>query len=353
MIKTGRPEDFMSKKLFAFCLLSIGFTIFLLFGSPAPPSPDELNDTPGISGQHRQTTYKGRQAISTFLGSKSSKQADQNDNEDAYFVSARTLIYQLLHSPTTKLLHPVPIVVLVTKDVGESKRQTLQHDGAIVVEVEDVTHSTPIAAERWTSMATKLHVFDPAIVPYEKVLFMDVDMVLTRPIDKIFQDFSTELGPITNASQVDAELGPLPEQYILAASPESHQKDHAYPFLDSDHTMSTFNSGLFMYSPSVEMYQYYMRLLDHPDLYYTGIPDQDLLNYAHRWGGPMSWKRLHWSWYINLPNKNDLQGGMSLLHAKWWEQGASLPSESIEQFAFARRWEMEGYWMGQEAKSSS
>jgi hypothetical protein len=67
----------------------------------------------------------------------------------------------------------------------------------------------------------------------------------------------------------------------------------------------------------------------------------------------MSWKRLHWSWYINLPNKNDLQGGMSLLHAKWWEQGASLPSESIEQFAFARRWEMEGYWMGQEAKSSS
>ncbi|KAJ5439920.1 uncharacterized protein N7458_010918 [Penicillium daleae] len=352
MIRTGRPEDFMSKKLFVFCLFSIGFTIFLLFGSPAPPSPDELNDT-SVSSQHRPTTYGGRQAISTFLASKSSENADPNDNDDAYFVSARTLIYQLLHSPITKLQHPVPIVVLVTKDVNESKRQTLRHDGAIVVEVEDVTHSTPIDAERWTSMATKLHVFDPAIVLYEKVLFMEVDMVLTRPIDKIFQDFSTELGPITNVSQVEPGLGPLPEQYILAASPESHQKDHAYPFLDSARTVSTFNSGLFMYSPSVEMYQYYMRLLDHPDLYYAGIPDQDLLNYAHRWGGPMSWKRLHWSWYINLPNQNDLQGDMALLHAKWWEQGASLPSQSVEQFAFARRWEMEGYWMRQNEKLSS
>lgn len=168
-------------------------------------------------------------------------------------MSARTLVYQLLHSHTTKLQHPIPVVVLVTKDVRESKRQTLRIEGAIVVEVEDVTHSTPIAAERWTSMATKLHVFDPTVVPYEKVLFKDVDMVLTRPIDRIFQEFSTELGPITNSTQVDAELGPLPEQYILAASPESHQKDHAYPFLDSDHTVSTFNGGLFMYSPSVEM----------------------------------------------------------------------------------------------------
>lgn len=352
MTQTGRPEDFMSKKLFAFCLFSIGFTIFLLFGSPAPPSPDELNNT-STSGQHRPAIYKGRRAISTFLASKSTDKADQIDNEDGYFVSVRTLVYQLLHSPTTKLQTPVPVVVLVTKDVRESKRQTLRHDGAIVVEVEDVTHSTPIAAERWTSMATKLHVFNPANVPYEKVLFMDVDMVLTRPIDKIFQDFSTELGPITNATQVDAELGPLPEQYILAASPESHQKDHAYPFLDSDHTVSTFNSGLFMYSPSVEMYQYYMRLLDHPDLYYTGIPDQDLLNYAHRWGGPMAWKRLHWSWYINSPTKNDLQGDIALLHAKWWEHGASSSSESVEQFAFARRWEMEGYRMGQAAKASS
>lgn len=349
MIQTGRPEDFMSKKLFAFCLFSIGYTIFLLFGSPAPPSPDELNDT-FVSDQDRPPTYKGHQAISTFLASKSNKKAENDDNDDSYFVSARTLVYQLLHSPTTKLQHPVPVVVLVTKDVEESKRQTLQHDGAIVVEVEDVTHSTPIIAERWTSMATKLHVFDPALVPYEKVLFMDVDMVLTRPIDKIFQELSTEIGPIINATQVDAELGPLPEQYILAASPESHQRDHAYPFLDSDHTVSTFDSGLFMYSPSVELYQYYMRLIDHPELYYTGIPDRDLLNYAHRWGGPMSWKRLNWSWYINLPNKNDVQGGMALLHAKWWDQDPSLSSESVEEFAFARRWEMEGYWMGRKAK---
>ncbi|KAJ5167898.1 uncharacterized protein N7482_003492 [Penicillium canariense] len=350
MVQTGHREDFMSKKLFAFCLFSIGITIFLLVGSPAPPSPEELNDAPAPG--LRPVTYHGHHAISIFLASRSN-QEDRSDNEDGYFVSVRTLIYQLLHSPDTKLQNPVPVVVLVPKHVKESKVQTLRHDGAIVVEVEDVTHNTPIAAERWTSMATKLHIFDPAVVPYEKVLFMDADMVLTRPIDKIFQEFSTELSPITNTTQAEAEVGPLPEQYILAASPESHRKDHTYPFLDSDHTASTFNSGLFIYSPSVEIFQYYMTLVDHPELYYTGVPDQDLLNYAHRWGGPMAWKRLHWSWYINEPNDNDFQGKMALLHTKWWEQGTSISKDAVEQFAFARRWEMEGYWKGRNDKRNT
>ncbi|KAJ5683302.1 hypothetical protein N7462_006467 [Penicillium macrosclerotiorum] len=353
MISTaGRPEDFMSKKLFAFCLFSIGFTIFLLFGSPSPPSPEELNQGPA-QDQQQPGTYRGRHAISTFLDSKSNGEKGANDDDDKYFVSARTLIYQLLHSPSTKLKDPVPVVVLVTRDVRESKRHRLREDGATVVEVEDVTHKIPIAAERWISMATKLHAFNPTIVPYEKVLYMDVDMVLTRPIDNIFQDFSTELGVINETDQSEPGMGPLPEHFIMAAAPETKQKDHAYPFLDSDHTVSTFNSGLFMYAPSVQIFQYYMTLLDHPELYYTGIPDQDMLNYAHRWSGPMPWKRLHWSWYINGPNDNDLQGNMALIHTKWWDQGTSFSTDAVEQFALARRWEMEGYWMGKKDKSKS
>lgn len=65
----------------------------------------------------------------------------------------------------------------------------------------------------------------------------------------------------------------------------------------------------------------------------------------------MAWKRLHWSWYISTPNNNDLQGDMALLHTKWWESGASLSSDSVEKFAFARTWEMEGCWIGQEDKA--
>jgi hypothetical protein len=81
-----------------------------------------------------------------------------------------------------------------------------------------------------------------------------------------------------------------------------------------------------------------------------GIPDQDLLNHAHRWGGPMPWRRLHWSWYINWSNDNDLNGRMALLNAKWW--GSDMGTSAVEQFALARRWEMEGFWMGKAHSSS-
>lgn len=110
MIRTRHVEDFMSNVIFVFCLLSIAFTIFLLFSSPVPASTAELNDMP-IPGQHRPAIYKGRHAISTFPASKSTEKADQDNNEDGYFMSARTLTYQLLHSPTTTLQTPVPVVV--------------------------------------------------------------------------------------------------------------------------------------------------------------------------------------------------------------------------------------------------
>lgn len=106
MIRTRHVEDFMSNVIFVFCLLSIAFTT-------------ELNDMP-IPGQHRPAIYKGRHAISTFPASKSTEKADQDNNEDGYFMSARTLIYQLLHSPTTKLQTPVPVVVRLRGDAVET-----------------------------------------------------------------------------------------------------------------------------------------------------------------------------------------------------------------------------------------
>ncbi|KAJ5683865.1 uncharacterized protein N7477_000210 [Penicillium maclennaniae] len=344
--KIARPEEIMSKKLLFFCLLSVACTILLLFGTPPPP--DAVPDGPATG----KTSYRGRYAITTFLASHDDEAYQNRDDQDPYFLSARTLVYQLLHSPNTKLQHQIPVIVAVTPDVRESKRRRLRADGAIVVEVEYIAHDTEVVDERLTEMATRLRLFDPNIIPYEKVLLMEPDMVLTRPILDIFQDPSTDPILINDATRVSAELGTIPERYLMAASPESLQRDHDYPFLDGDNTVKHFNGGLFMYSPSTEVFEYYKSLLDHPELYYTGSPDQDLINYAHRWGGPMPWKRLHSSWYINWSNDNDFAGNMALLHSKWWVHESSS-SDAVERFALARRWEMEGYWVGRDDKSKS
>lgn len=342
----ARQARFLSKCFPLYCLLSICFTICLLTVSARPTTHISVADHP-----HGESIHRGPYAITTFLAGKFNESPEDSDNDDGYYVSARTLVYQLLHSPSTKLRNPIPLVILVSQDVRETKRQRLRDDGAIVVAVDHVAHNMTVTVDRWINTITKLRLFDPSVVPYEKVLLMDTDMALTRPIDAIFQDPNSDPRQTNQTAHNEPESKPLPEKYIMAASPESLQRDHSYPFFDPDYSASNFNSGLLMYSPSTELFQYYLELLKNPDVYYKGGPDQDLLNYAHRWEGPMPWRRLHYSWYINWPNDNDMKGNMAILHTKWWDHEFSYSSDAVEQFAFARRWEMEGFWMGKEYKN--
>lgn len=347
----AQPWGFLSSKYTGlYCLLSIGFTIYLLMIASPSITFSALSASDRYLKQH--TPHRGPYAIAIFLASKSNERPEDSDNDDGYYVSARTLVYQLLHSPSTKLRNPVPVIILVSQAARESKRQRLRDDGATVINVDNIPHNMTITIDRWTDTFTKLRLFDPSVVPYEKVLLMDADIALTRPIDAIFHDSNTEPREMNETALGEQERELTPEKYIMAASPESLQRNHSYPFLDPDNLSTRFNSGLLMYSPSTELFQYYLKLLEHPDLYYTGGPDQDLLNYAHRWEGPMPWRRLHYSWYLNWPNDNDLKGNMAILHTKWWDHEFSYSSDSVEKFAFARRWEMEGYWIGKEGYTS-
>jgi hypothetical protein len=47
-----------------------------------------------------------------------------------------------------------------------------------------------------------------------------------------------------------------------------------------------------MFAPSKEMFNYYTSFLNIKDSFDPRYPEQNLLNYAHRWGGPMPWKEL-------------------------------------------------------------
>jgi alpha-N-acetylglucosamine transferase len=280
-----------------------------------------------------------RYAIGSFLGAHWHMQVDDTDDDDWYYVGARTLAYQLLHAPDTKLTEPNPFVVLISKDVRQSKRERLKQDGAIVLEVEHVPCNISIEEPRWLETLTKLRLFDPKIMPYERVLMMDTDTAITRPIGRIFHDASSSVTKINKEKAWDL----LPDDYAFSATPEPRDRNHPYPFLDPEHKHSYFNSGLVLFKPCTEIFQHYLEIIAQPELFYNDLPDQDLLNYVHRWTGPLPWRRLHYSWFLASTNQNDLDGGMAIVHGKYWhsERGAS------QKYAYSRRWEMQRYWDSQ------
>jgi alpha-N-acetylglucosamine transferase len=65
-------------------------------------------------------------------------------------------------------------------------------------------------------------VFNPDYVPYEKVLYLDTDTVLTRPIDGIFDEAGTvKKHSKTEFGFVRDDEGEIPSSYIFAAVGET------------------------------------------------------------------------------------------------------------------------------------
>lgn len=290
-------------------------------------------------------------AVAIFLGTEFDAEDSDEDNSDRYYVGARTLVYQLLHAPSTKFTSPVSVVILATQGVYESKRQRLRLDGAVVVEIERLEHSIDIEVPFYHEVFDKLRAFDPAVMPFEKIALLDADMVITRPLDALFQDTNTTHFPVdTNSTKLPApDLPELPERYALAATPDIPGRNPVFPpDVDNEENRDYFNAGVIVSSPTEKLFQYYLALLGRPELFGHWLPEQDLLNLAHRWDGPMPWRQLDLSWHLILPTEADFNAGMAILHCKYWQPAG----DPCHQTALARRWQMQGYWEGRKGSKA-
>ncbi|KAJ5988648.1 hypothetical protein N7481_003858 [Penicillium waksmanii] len=292
---------------------------------------------------------QSRYAVALFLGTEFDAKEGSEDDEHLYYVGARTLIYQLLHAPRTKFRSPVSVVILVTKGVHESKRQRLREDGAIIVEVADIEHSVEIAVGRYAEVFNKLRVFDPSIMPFEKVVLLDSDMVITRPLDAIFDDPASQRSLVnkTATSALAPDLPPIPDSYVLASTPDIAYRPVGFPpNLTAEDKRDYFNAGVIVLSPSTELFNLYLAVLSRTELFDGWWPEQNLLNYVHSRDGPMPWGSLDLLWHLISPNAADFEAGMAILHCKFWEPALN----PCHQSAVSRRWEMQGYWSGREER---
>ncbi|KAK1081370.1 hypothetical protein LTR33_004741 [Friedmanniomyces endolithicus] len=250
----------------------------------------------------------------------------------------------LLHSRTAGTNLSIPFLVLCTRDVSKRKRDRLKKDGATVVLVEKLnTDGVVAAADRQRDVLTKLRLFQ--LVQYTKILFVDADTLVTKPLDSVFHDERT-LTQATgmNPEKIQQDEGVLPRTYMFATHGDVQGYDHPYP---PDPNLDYSNCGFFAFTPSKVLFDYYLSLLKLPGRFDTGFPEQNLLNYAHRRDGNMPWKPLWYGWNVNWPMERDWRGGAPSFHAKYWD-GDPSHDPVLKAIWKEQRAEMEGYYRGRE-----
>lgn len=102
-----------------------------------------------------------------------------------------------------------PLKCLVTPDVSEENRKIILEVWDEIIEVPYISpvESSGILMSKnyfnpkyfennnpWLKVYTKLHIFNSEILPYDKVLFVDSDLIPLKDFDNIFENYDTPAG---------------------------------------------------------------------------------------------------------------------------------------------------------------
>ena len=269
---------------------------------------------------------------------------DADDQSNVYFISARLLTYQLLHAPETRSSQDIPFLILVTPDVSQRQRDRLTKDGATVIAVDYLRQDWIVPSwPQWRDVLAKLRVME--LVEYSKILLLDLDTVLYKPLDGVFDDPATEpSSTLSNASAILPDEAPLPSQYMFAGV-RNLNMNHDFPSTieNGDFQMLDYlNAGFFVIMPSLEVLEYYLSVLPLQGRFDPSLPQQNMLNYVHRFDGNMPWKPLDPTWNANYPVWEDHKNCVMSMQEKWW----SPPRPEFEKLFLSWRWRMEGYFQG-------
>lgn len=247
----------------------------LPFTSTSPSTHSKKKRPPQKTNQ--RPLNEPKVAFATFLAGNANPSRQNTDEEsaaiddtdDGYFIGARVMIYQLLHSKSAGTNASIPVIVLCTKEVSPRKRARLEADGATVVLVDKlrVDWVTP-GVERWQDVLTKLRLFE--LTQYQKICFIDADVLITAPLDGVFYDEATLTQP-TQAipAEIKEDEGALPRTYMFATHAELFTYNHPYP---PDLSLTYLNVGFFVFTPSLMLFNFYMSLLKLPGRFDPGFP---------------------------------------------------------------------------------
>ncbi|KAF2665186.1 nucleotide-diphospho-sugar transferase [Microthyrium microscopicum] len=274
---------------------------------------------------------KGPQyAYATFLSSR----PEGNITEDSYVLATRVLAYQLLHHPVTKTTKNIPFLVIVPPHVPESIHELLTKEGATVIQVQNLVPATwepSPGMARWIDQFTKLRLFE--LTEYDRILYMDNDMLITRSLDPIWDEEEVTLERVTKNSTEHIQ----PDEGERPAKISQH---------------SRLNGGFFIFRPDEALFNYYKSVLEFGQAgrFDAGMMEMGLLNYAHRFEGNMPWVPLEpGKWSSNWPSYRDFERGAASLHDKFWDPAnINWIDRRLVEMWWRVQGQMEGFWQAKD-----
>ena len=282
-------------------------------------------------------------AFATILTGESD--AEFPDIEEPYLQAVRLLTFQLLHNPRTRRDSlDVPLLILVTHDVPQRHRDILSDDGAIVVPVESLSADwIQPKWDRWKDVLAKLHLWQ--LTEYDKIMFLDADSVIFRPIHDIFSHPATAIRPTLPLPKNTTSDDRVPDLYMIAGIHDPWVEKNLPPVASNEfYELNNYmNAGFFVLHPSKALFDYYSVLLHTPDRFDSAYPEQNLLNCAHRTDGRMPWQDLGPWWNLKGADKSDYEKGLKSIHQKWWHP---LPDKFVADRIASALEEMESYLQG-------
>jgi alpha-N-acetylglucosamine transferase len=301
---------------------------------------------PGIYKFFKYRTVKDRYAYATFLSSG----GNETETEDRYVTATRVLGYQIMHHPDTRSKKNIPLLVLMPPHVPPSVRGKLLSEGIQVVLVDNLlpkSWNISPSETRWKDQFTKLRLFE--MTQYDRIVYMDNDMLLTHSLDGIFgePEVVTAYHTKNKPKNVKEDETELPSSYLIAGVADNGGPGPGHPVEVTN--SSRLNGGFFVLKPCKTLFAYYQSVLEHHDRFDTGFMEMGLLNYAHRVEkGNMPWKTLSpGKWSSNWPTKEDLDRGSATLHDKFWDHGNSgWVDRRLVEMWWRVQGQMEGYWLG-------
>ncbi|KAJ7293903.1 nucleotide-diphospho-sugar transferase [Mycena rebaudengoi] len=267
-------------------------------------------------------------AYATFLSSH--LDSENSIARDPYVIATRVLNHQLLHHPHTRTRQGIPLLVLVPPHVPPQIQELLASEGATVVPVDYLLpqswkpHPT---SSRWIDQFTKLRLFE--LTQYDRILYMDNDMLVTRCLDDIFSEKE------------------VATQYSIAGTSDQEGPEGERPKPITSE--SRLNGGFFVLKPDAQLFQYYRSVLEfgQEERFEASMMEMGLLNYAHRFEGNMPWAPLEpGKWSSNWPSFRDYERGSATLHDKFWEEGnRDWIDRRLVEMWWRIQGQMEGFWM--------
>jgi alpha-N-acetylglucosamine transferase len=310
LVHNKRLVRFVAASLFCFFCLG-------LYYYDVTPLSAVRSSTSHVSPQQAQSRGP-KYAFATLVSPNYLENADQNDIEsDDYFLSARVLNYQLLHSNKTRYHDPnVPFLVLTLPRVAKGKIKILESEGATVIPVEHLKADwikAPIP--QWEGLLSKLFLW--SYTEYDKILFVDADVYLIESFNGIFEDDAAQPQVTKEKETQPQDVGALPSTYVMAGVTDGGSGSRDNPM-----NINYMNAGFFMMRPDIKLFRHFKKYINTPDSFSLSMLEQNLINDIFRVEGPMPWQHMDPKWDTSCPEPVDIQRGWKSVHSKLWKTHA-------------------------------